>query len=261
MGLAGVKKKTTIGPDPRNTRWIQNANGIGFKLLSSYGWVPGSGLGDSMTGRLTNIKNTFKDDTLGIGARASHAQEWSGLGAFNDIFARINASGGVELETDGTARREEKVVFIESKPRVGLEMRFVKGETYTSDLEVYIAGLARSASKRSKLKSGPKSVEKEAKRAEKEARRTARAMKREDKKRRKEAVASLKAKGKLSSQASSPGTSLEDSVVTTPDTGSEFGDPVVIRPSRFAHRAKFQRQKAAGRLDAASLAEILGVKA
>lgn len=288
MGLAGVKKSNKIGLDPRNTKWINNQDGVGHKLLMAQGWTPGSGLGDSMVGRTINIKTTYKDDTAGIGCTPQHAQEWSGLGSFDDIFTRINSVNAdyVAPVLDAGLKDKDKVTYMDIKgPRIGLDVRFVRGETYTSDLSkahfLEALGISighqdsseRSAEKTQKKKKKRKreesktcdddKLEKKAKKLEKAARKAKRA----EKRRLKEL-----SKPELSS-SSSPRRKVSSGSVCSSSTASADEDVptvVVIPPSqpttrpvhgRFASRAKYQRAKLGSRMDAAQLAEILGVKA
>ena len=226
MGLAGVKKVTRIGADPRNTKWSNNENGVGHKLLMAQGWTPGSGLGDSMEGRTVNIKTSYKDDNSGIGCTPQHSQEWSGLNAFNDIFTRINnmAPGEAAEAQDKGLRNQDRVVFMDTKgERIGLDARFVLGGTYTSDLS-RIKELTKTISRKE---------EKAMRKAEKQTRRAVRA----EKKAIKAAKKALKTK-----------------------KAEEVSAPRPIH-GRFASRAKYQRAKLGSRMDAAQLAEILGVKA
>ncbi|CCG82852.1 Protein pxr1 [Taphrina deformans PYCC 5710] len=259
MGLAGVKKSTRIGVDPRNTKWINNENGVGHRLLAAQGWTPGQGLGDSMKGRTVNIKTTYKDDTAGIGCTPQHSQEWAGLGAFNDIFARINSGEIAQDISDPGLKNKDRVLFMETKPRrEGLDIRFVKGETFTSELskakflESLGVGLGQARSTPS---------EKEQKR-----------LRKKEKALRKERRAAKKAAKALKKESSSKSRKQDRSKTATPSSSSEDEviDPspvvVVVPPAakphgRFASRAKYQRAKLGSRMDASQLAEILGVKA
>lgn len=183
-----------------------------------------------MEGRTINVKTTYKDDNAGIGCTPQHAQEWSGLSAFNDIFTRINSVGADHVAPiqDTGLRDTDRVLFINTdQQKVGLDVRFVKGETYTSDL-----------SKHAYLESLGITISKEQRKLDKAARKAARAEKRE-----------LKKKSKRRKE-------VPTAVVIPPPTPSE-------RPvhGRFASRAKYQRAKLGSRMDATQLAEILGVKA
>lgn len=262
MGLAGVKKSTRIGVDPRNTKWINNENGIGHKLLAAQGWAPGQGLGDSMKGRVFNIKTTYKDDSAGIGCSPQHSQEWSGLGAFNDIFARINSGEPAPDGPGSQPKNKDRVVFMETKQkRVGLDIRFVKGETFTSDLSKakFLESLGIGIGQAEPTLS--EKEQRKLKKQEKAARKLVRATRRSD-----------RALLKQQKDKSKTSRSKDSSIQTSPQSSEEDVDElettpaVVVIPAarahgRFASRAKYQRAKLGSRMDAAQLAEILGVKA
>lgn len=268
MGLAGVKKSTRIGLDPRNTKWINNENGIGHKLLSAQGWTPGQGLGDSMKGRTINIKTTYKDDTAGIGCGAQHAQEWSGLSAFNDIFARINnedivASGPV----DAGLKNKDRVIFMETKEkRLGLDVRFVKGEVFTSELSKakFLESLGVRpispgvTTEKVKLKEAKKAA-KAARRAERMERRLGRKSAGIEKSKKKDRKRS---RDRTTKKDSEPGSETSSEVESTEKSKASIDLPAPSRPvhGRFASRAKYQRAKLGSRMDSAQLAEILGIK-
>ncbi|CAB63496.1 Protein pxr1 [Schizosaccharomyces pombe] len=143
MGLAGVKKKQQIGVDPRNSKWAKDTNRLGFKLLSSYGWVNGNGLGEKQHGRIHNIKVSLKDDTLGIGAKATNDLEWSGLGEFNAIFGRLNgdeSAYGVYAEKAKVQQLTYERQSANEKGLKSLELsrRFVLGGTFTSEFSEWM---------------------------------------------------------------------------------------------------------------------------
>lgn len=271
MGLAGVKKSTKIGLDPRNTKWINNENGVGHKLLAAQGWTPGQGLGDSMKGRVVNIKTTYKDDTAGIGCTPQHAQEWSGLSAFNDIFARINNDEIVAEVTDQGLRNKDRVIYMETKEkRIGLDVRFVKGETFTSELSKakFLESLGLGVG--SQTVPMTEKDRKKAKKAAKLARREEKAARKARKKSSKDKEPRKKSSSKPEERASSLESDTDDAESTSRTRalqGSQIEMPAAVvipaRPvhGRFASRAKYQRAKLGGRMDAAQLAEILGVKA
>lgn len=260
MGLAGVKKSTRIGLDPRNTKWINNENGIGHKLLAAQGWTPGQGLGDSMKGRTVNIKTTYKDNTAGIGCSAQHAQEWSGLSAFNDIFTRINNDEiGTSLHSDPGLKNKDRVIFMETKSKpIGLDARFVKGEVFTSEMSK--AEFLESLGVRTIEGTLDSREAKRLKKAAKLARRAKRAQK-ELQRRLKETEKNAKKSRKAERKADTP--VHPPTSESAPEVSNLPSNPVITtRPvhGRFASRAKYQKAKLGSRLDAAQLAEILGIK-
>lgn len=87
MGLSEPRRRQVIGPDPQNTKWVQE-RGVGHRLLAAMGWSEGSGLGREASGRTENIKVVVKDNLLGIGAghkTASHADT-----QFEDLYTKLN---------------------------------------------------------------------------------------------------------------------------------------------------------------------------
>ncbi|BFZ55661.1 telomerase inhibitor [Savitreella phatthalungensis] len=297
MGLAGVKKNTRIQLDPRNTRWADDTSRTGYRLLAAQGWVPGSGLGGSVAGRTDNIRQRFRDvdDVAGLGCAPAHAQEWSGLQAFNDIFTRVNAGTPPPKDAaddDRPISFVKMAKFADGSGRAGLRARFVLGETYTSEMS------KRTFYKQLGLKEGPSpaagksspvavqtetqhgETEKELKqrlKAERKLRKAARAERREAraaKRAAKDAGSKVlkKDKKKKNLKTTEERMVLEDdddssvarvSPVPATVSGTETPTSGASTPTvhgRFAHRAKYQRAKQGGRLDAVQLAQVLGVR-
>ncbi|KAF8464108.1 hypothetical protein BDZ91DRAFT_776852 [Kalaharituber pfeilii] len=138
MGLAGPKKNTKISADPRNTHWASDTSRFGHRLLSQYGWTPGSVLGDTTSAHhahLTSasssgIKVMIKDDNLGIGAKkGSQDHECTGLDVFQGLLGRLNGKSDEEVEREEEARRRgKKEIWVGERYR----MRFVLGRVYKS---------------------------------------------------------------------------------------------------------------------------------
>lgn len=268
MGLAGARKNTRINKDPRNTNWINNEKGIGFKLLSSQGWQPGQGLGTELTGRTVNIKTTYKDDTAGIGCTPVHAQEWDGLYAFDALFSKLNSAdvSGAATPAEPVSESHERVIFMNTKgARVGLDVRFVKGETFTSELSKakFYQSLGLKA---------PSAVVKETRDAQldekalKVAAKAAKAKRKAERQAKREAKRLAKATSDKTGKKSPKKEKRRRREASSSSVSSDADAAVapVVAPvahGRFAHRAKFQRAKMGGRLNAAQLAEVLGVKA
>ncbi|KAI5805396.1 hypothetical protein DFH27DRAFT_550901 [Peziza echinospora] len=146
MGLAGPKKSTKISADPRNTNWSNDTDRFGHKILESYGWTPGSLLGNTASSHhahltsasSTGIKVQLKDDNLGIGAkRGSKDDECTGLDVFQDLLGRLNGKSQDDVEKAAAARMETKKYSIISER---YRMKFVLGEVYhSSDIDKLIA--------------------------------------------------------------------------------------------------------------------------
>ena len=132
MGLAEPKRKKKLLPSNYGpSSWSNAAPGssIGFKLMSSMGWAPGSGLGNDLQGEKDNIKYVLKDDVLGLGAKKEYGGGvWKGTGEVDDLYRRLDVGGG--------QKPHDEEVKIEVKEQIkilpGWKMKFHVGDTYTS---------------------------------------------------------------------------------------------------------------------------------
>ncbi|GAO51391.1 G-patch-domain-containing protein [Saitoella complicata NRRL Y-17804] len=307
MGLAGPRNKQRIGEDPRNTRWGNDTNKFGFKLMSNMGWNSGDGLGKNRHGRSINIKVTAKDNTLGLGAKQGAVNDWTGLSAFNDMFKRLNGVDVQEKEKHKKKMGDLKVgeVYVLGggglKNYLGSGMRFVKGETYTTEMskenfakrglattaEEAEAGASSSGSeseeeeeeekadtpepapkkrKRSASVSSASSSSSSEEEEEpaKKSKKSKKSKKPEDPE--KAVKKAAKAVRKAEKVAKKEAKALKKAAKKAKKEGKTLSvkvETVVTAPKghRLAHRAKFMRQKKAAFGDADRMAEILGIKA
>ncbi|KAK9474194.1 putative g-patch RNA maturation protein [Dipodascopsis tothii] len=140
VGLSGPRKRQKIGNDPRNTTWSNDLDRFGHKHLAGYGWTPGQALGRDPTGAdamATNIKIEFKEDTMGLGAKAhlaatQNAQDWCpGLDSFQSLLSRLNKSPGEAADepVQSLWETEKKISQTYTKQsKWGSRVQFVKGD-------------------------------------------------------------------------------------------------------------------------------------
>ncbi|BFZ62813.1 PIN2/TERF1-interacting telomerase inhibitor 1 [Saitoella coloradoensis] len=298
MGLAGPRNKQRIGEDPRNTRWGNDTNKFGFKLMSNMGWSSGDGLGKNRHGRSINIKVTAKDNTLGLGAKQGAVNDWTGLSAFNDMFKRLNGVDVQEKEKHKKKMGDLKVgeVYVLGggglKNYLGSGMRFVKGETYTTEMSkenFAKRGLATTAEEAAAAEASSSSSSSSSSAEEEEEVDTPEPAPK--KRKRSASIASAssssssdekpaksrKSKKSKTKTSSDPSKALKKALKATRKAekaakkeakaakkaakkeGKTAG--TVVTGHRLAHRAKFMRQKKAAFGDADRMAEILGIKA
>ncbi|EPY52599.1 ribosome biogenesis protein [Schizosaccharomyces cryophilus OY26] len=285
MGLAGNKAKQQIGADPRNSKWAKNKDRKGYKLLASYGWQDGNGLGQQQHGRIHNIKVSLKDDTLGIGAKPSNDTEWSGLGEFNAIFGRLNGDEnayGMSAEKAKQQKQIDQRKNAQEKNLRSLELarRFVLGDWMKKAAEdenrIAEASSDNEDENSSKKPDTKKKKEKKHKRSsskkkdDEEKRKSSKKEKKDskEKKKRKEKKDSSKnsttksdrkeqkkLKRKRKHTSSSASSESEDEDVDT--KGSSRKKPTNVH---FHTRRKFLAQKRAAVSDPTALREILGIK-
>ncbi|WBW73526.1 ribosome biogenesis protein, G-patch domain, PINX1 family Pxr1 [Schizosaccharomyces osmophilus] len=294
MGLAGNKAKQQIGADPRNSRWAKNKDRKGFKLLASYGWQDGNGLGQQQHGRIHNIKVSLKDDTLGIGAKPSNDTEWSGLGEFNAIFGRLNGDEnayGMSAEKARHRKQLDQRQDAEAKNLRSLELarRFVLGGTFTSEFTDWMKKAAEDENRIAEASSDDEnsgSSEKESKKKKKEKKSkhsSSSSNKKEektkhlkkDKKDSKDKKKEKKDSSKKKSSTKSDKKEKEEKKLkrkrkhasSSASSDSEDEDADTKSSSRkkptnvhFHTRRKFLAQKRAAVSDPTALREILGIK-
>ncbi|KAG5517868.1 hypothetical protein PMAC_000322 [Pneumocystis sp. 'macacae'] len=132
MGLATAKNKQRIGKDPRNMTWVKDRNRFGFKFLSSYGWVPGLGLGKNNHGKIENSSIFYGEKRFASDVFLSSTH----LNDLNEIFGRLNNSNSQHEDFN----KYNFVVFKKSHIKSlgdGLSKRFVQGEFYKTDFNKY----------------------------------------------------------------------------------------------------------------------------
>ncbi|KAI6246172.1 hypothetical protein HI914_05831 [Erysiphe necator] len=142
MGLAAPKKKTKLSYDPNNTRWTNDVQSFGHKMLTSQGWKKGELLGAKnaahaefhTSANSSHIRVTFKDDNLGLGAKigtgVGHG-ECTGLDAFNDLLSRLNGKTKTQIIQKQQARADIRREIYTDK-RLG-SINFVSGGFLVGD--------------------------------------------------------------------------------------------------------------------------------
>ncbi|KAE9381290.1 hypothetical protein N431DRAFT_359130 [Stipitochalara longipes BDJ] len=136
MGLAAPKKRMKLSHDPNNTKWTNDTESFGHKLMTSQGWQPGDYLGaknaaqaESYTAaNASHIRVSIKDDNLGIGAKIGSGVghgECTGLDAFTNLLGRLNGKDEDELEREQKSREDlKRAIYTERKWG---SVRFVPG--------------------------------------------------------------------------------------------------------------------------------------
>ncbi|KAI3661928.1 hypothetical protein MP638_005969 [Amoeboaphelidium occidentale] len=126
MGLAGNKVKQRINDDPRNLKWANDKDGLGYQLLCGMGWSEGKGLGSNEDGMKEHVKVAKKDDSLGcVGATKKTVDNWlENNDAFNQILASLASSTpeAPEKKKD-KKKKKEKGESSENKEEVPVEKK------------------------------------------------------------------------------------------------------------------------------------------
>ncbi|RKF57091.1 Protein PXR1 [Erysiphe neolycopersici] len=142
MGLAAPKKKTRLSYDPNNTRWINDTQSFGHKILTSQGWKKGEFLGAKnaahsefhTAANSSHIRVTLKDNNLGLGAKigtgVGHG-ECTGLDAFKNLLGRLNGKTQTQIAQEQKVRVDIRRAIYTEK-RWGT-MNFVSGGYLVGD--------------------------------------------------------------------------------------------------------------------------------
>ncbi|RKF72976.1 Protein PXR1 [Golovinomyces cichoracearum] len=127
MGLAAPKKKNKLSHDPNNTRWTNNTQSFGRKILTSQGWKQGDYLGAKnaihaeyhTVANSSHIRVTLKDDNLGLGAKIGSGVghgECTGLDAFKNLLGRLNGKNNDQILKEQKTRDDiRKAVYNEKR--------------------------------------------------------------------------------------------------------------------------------------------------
>uniref|UniRef100_A0A3Q1FI64 PIN2 (TERF1) interacting telomerase inhibitor 1 n=1 Tax=Acanthochromis polyacanthus TaxID=80966 RepID=A0A3Q1FI64_9TELE len=87
--LSRRKQKWSV--DPRNSAWSNDDSKFGQKMLERMGWSKGKGLGRTEQGSTDHIKVSVKNNNYGLGANASHEDNWiAHQDDFNELLAQLN---------------------------------------------------------------------------------------------------------------------------------------------------------------------------
>jgi Pin2-interacting protein X1 len=125
-----------LSHDPNNTKWTNDTQSFGHKIMTSQGWQPGDYLGAKnashaefhTAANASYIRVSIKDDNLGLGAKIGSGVghgECTGLDAFTNLLGRLNGKDEDELEREQRAREDLKRA-IYTERRWG-SIRFVPG--------------------------------------------------------------------------------------------------------------------------------------
>ncbi|XP_036606793.1 PIN2/TERF1-interacting telomerase inhibitor 1 [Trichosurus vulpecula] len=134
--LAEPRRKQKWSVDPRNTAWSNDDSKFGQKMLEKMGWCKGKGLGAQEQGATEHIKVQVKNNQLGLGASASHEDDWlAPQEEFNQLLAELNSCHGQE-EKDFPGNKEKKSFSLEEKSKSSKRRvhytKFTKGKDLSS---------------------------------------------------------------------------------------------------------------------------------
>ncbi|XP_055005466.1 PIN2/TERF1-interacting telomerase inhibitor 1 isoform X2 [Boleophthalmus pectinirostris] len=135
--LAEPRRKQKWSVDPRNSAWSKDDNKFGQKMLERMGWSKGKGLGRTEQGATEHIKVRVKNDSYGLGANASHEDNWiAHQDDFNELLAQLNSCHGQNNESPP---EEQKGFSLEEKSKTARKrvhyMKFTKGKDLSSRSE------------------------------------------------------------------------------------------------------------------------------
>jgi Pin2-interacting protein X1 len=131
-----MNRRMKLSHDPNNTKWTNDTESFGLKIMTSQGWQPGDYLGVKnaahaeyhTAANASHIRVSIKDDNLGLGAKIGSGVghgECTGLDAFTNLLGRLNGKDEEELEKEQKSREDLKRA-IYTERRWG-SVRFVPG--------------------------------------------------------------------------------------------------------------------------------------
>ncbi|XP_033846961.1 PIN2/TERF1-interacting telomerase inhibitor 1 [Periophthalmus magnuspinnatus] len=137
--LAEPRRKQKWSVDPRNSAWSKDDSKFGQKMLERMGWSKGKGLGRSEQGATEHIKVKVKNDSYGLGANASHEDNWiAHQDDFNELLAQLNSCHG-QNDNNVSPPEEQKGFSLEEKSKTARKrvhyMKFTKGKDLSSRSE------------------------------------------------------------------------------------------------------------------------------
>ncbi|KAH8815405.1 hypothetical protein F5884DRAFT_817746 [Xylogone sp. PMI_703] len=141
MGLSGPRKRVKLSHDPNNTKWTNNTDSFGHKIMASQGWQPGQLLGAKdaphaefhTAANASHIRVFLKDDNLGLGAKIGSGVghgECTGLDVFQNLLGRLNGKDEEQLEKEQKSRDDLKIALYAER-KWGI--RFIKGGLLVGD--------------------------------------------------------------------------------------------------------------------------------
>ncbi|XP_017282739.1 PIN2/TERF1-interacting telomerase inhibitor 1 [Kryptolebias marmoratus] len=149
--LAEPRRKQKWSVDPRNSAWSNDDSKFGQKMLERMGWSKGKGLGRSEQGSTDHIKVKVKNNNYGLGANASHEDNWiAHQDEFNELLAQLNNH---HAQNSDAPSDEKKGFSLEEKSKTSKKrvhyMKFTKGKDLSSrsetDLNCIFGKRAKSA--------------------------------------------------------------------------------------------------------------------
>ncbi|XP_054871935.1 PIN2/TERF1-interacting telomerase inhibitor 1 isoform X1 [Amphiprion ocellaris] len=137
--LADPRRKQKWSVDPRNSAWSNDDSKFGQKMLERMGWSKGKGLGRTEQGSTDHIKVSVKNNNYGLGANASHEDNWiAHQDDFNELLAQLNNCHS-QNNSNETAADDQKGFSLEEKSKTSRNrvhyMKFTKGKDLSSRSE------------------------------------------------------------------------------------------------------------------------------
>jgi Pin2-interacting protein X1 len=147
--ITSRSRRLKISKDPRNTKWSRDTARFGQRILRSQGWEPGQYLGPQdashailhTEANANHIRVTFKDDSLGLGAKLARGDECTGLDVFKDLLGRLNGKSESTIEKEQAVRATvQRHRYMERKYGTIL---FVRGATLGGTLPTELDASSR----------------------------------------------------------------------------------------------------------------------
>ncbi|XP_051792933.1 PIN2/TERF1-interacting telomerase inhibitor 1 [Acanthochromis polyacanthus] len=137
--LAEPRRKQKWSVDPRNSAWSNDDSKFGQKMLERMGWSKGKGLGRTEQGSTDHIKVSVKNNNYGLGANASHEDNWiAHQDDFNELLAQLNNCHS-QNNSNESAADDQKGFSLEEKSKTSRKrvhyMKFTKGKDLSSRSE------------------------------------------------------------------------------------------------------------------------------
>ncbi|KAK2856296.1 hypothetical protein Q5P01_005031 [Channa striata] len=137
--LAEPRRKQKWSIDPRNSAWSNDDSKFGQKMLERMGWSKGKGLGRTEQGSTDHIKVKVKNNNYGLGANASHEDNWiAHQDDFNELLAQLNNCHS-QNNSNEPPDDEQKGFSLEEKSKTSKKrvhyMKFTKGKDLSSRSE------------------------------------------------------------------------------------------------------------------------------
>jgi Pin2-interacting protein X1 len=108
MWISTQRKEKTSGSRHGEKFWEEEKHSFGARMMNKMGWEQGKGLGKEGTGMNSYIQARKKNDSLGIGATHTQADEQfkASQSIYNDLLSRLSVAadgdGGIQPEDKST---------------------------------------------------------------------------------------------------------------------------------------------------------------